>query len=567
MGKDLTVRTVRLPVTLAVVVALTASACGGKGGSNGAGAPPPPKVEIGQADINPVDPALLQDGGELKWPVIDFPAQFNELQGDASSGDIPPITRSMMPTPSLEKADGTFRPDPDYVESFELVSKDPQKVHYKLNPKAHWSDGTPITWADYKSQVDATSGKNPAFVVLSTAGYANVSEVTRGADDYDFTLTYSPKYAEWGNLFRALYPKSMTSNPEEFNKGWAAGPKVTGGPFKVQEINQTTKTVIVKRDDSWWGNRPKLDRIIFRNLSTTGGTASMDALANGGLDFSGIAGNLDAFKRAQSLPGVVLRKATLPNLRWIMFNGAGSSPLGDPEVRKAVARGIDVASITKAEVSQLIPDARPLGNHIFVEGFPGYQDNSAGYGFDPEAAKKRLDELGWKLDGQFRKKDGKTLSIRDVVPADNKASDEEAVLVQHQLAAIGVEVKIDTVDSAGFFDKQITPGNFELTHFAQMEANLMTNILSSYVLGSQVQQNFGHIGSDKINKLLDQASQELDDSKRLQLLNEVDKELWNLGYALPLYRRPSIVAVRDKLANFGNSGLANDDYTRIGWMK
>jgi peptide/nickel transport system substrate-binding protein len=549
---------------LAVVVALTASACGSGGNS---GSAPPPKVAAGQSDMNPVDPALLQDGGELKWPVIDFPAQFNELQGDATSGDIPPITRSIMPTPVRKQPDASFAADPDYVESFELVSKDPQQVHYKLNRKAHWSDGTPITWADYKSQCQAMNGKNPAFVVLFTSGYANISDITRGADDYDFTVTYSPKYAEWAGVFEALYPKATTSDPETFNKGWADAPKVTGNAFKIGEINPTTKTVIVTRDDTWWGNRPKLDRIIFRNLSTTGGTASMDALANGGLDFSGTAGNLDAFKRAQSIPGVKLRNATLPNMRWFVFNGSGNSPLADPEVRKAIARGVDVASIAKAEVGQMIPDAKPLGNHIFVEGFPGYQDNSAGYGFDPEAAKKRLDELGWTLDGQFRKKEGRQLTIRDVVPVDNKASDEEAVLVQHQLAAIGVEVKIDQVPNSGFFDKQLIPGNFEVTHFAQMDATAMVTVLPSFDLSGQTEQNFGRIGNEKINGLLKQAAQELDDTKRYQLLNEVDKEVWNLGYGLPLYRRPSIVAAREKLANYGNPGLSTPDYTKIGWMK
>jgi peptide/nickel transport system substrate-binding protein len=368
-------------------------------------------------------------------------------------------------------------------------------------------------------------------------------------------------------VFQVLYPKSMTSDPTAFNKGWADGPKVTGAAFKIGEVNQTSKTVIVVRDDTWWGRKAKLDRIVFRNISTSGGIPSIDALANGGLDLASIAGNLDAYKRAQSIQGVVFRRATLPNLRWILFNGSGNSPLADPEVRKAVARGVDVASITKAEVSQLIPDAKPLGNHIFVEGFPGYQDNSAGYGFDPEAARKRLDELGWTLDGQFRKKEGRSLTIRDVVPAGNKASDEEAVLVQHQLAAIGVEVKVDQVDNAGFFDKKLAPGDFEVTHFAQMEANSMINIVSSYSLGANVQQNFGRIGNDKVNKLIQDASQELDVDKRRAILNDLDKQLWDLGYALPLYRRPSIVAAREKLANYGNPGLATADYTMIGWVK
>jgi peptide/nickel transport system substrate-binding protein len=180
---------VRKTVLLAVV--LVASACGS--GNSGGSAPPPSNVAVGTQDINPVPYEQVQDGGELKWPVQDFPATFNELSGDASSGDIPPITRSVMPTPSVEQPDATFKPNPEYLTSMELVSQEPEKVTYKLNRKAHWSDGSPITWEDYRSQWQALTGRNHDFVVLSTAGYENIADISRGADDYEFTATYNPK--------------------------------------------------------------------------------------------------------------------------------------------------------------------------------------------------------------------------------------------------------------------------------------------------------------------------------------------------------------------------------------
>ncbi|GDY33198.1 ABC transporter family substrate-binding protein [Gandjariella thermophila] len=556
----------RSPARLVAGAALAATLVAGcgtgpSGSPESSGAP----QAIGQNDINPVNPSRLADGGELKWPVEDYPAQFNMLHADATNGDIPPVVQSMMPTPVISDAAGTWSPNPAYLEWFQLSSTNPQKVTYRLNRAAHWSDGTPITWDDYRSQWAAVNGRDTSFHVLSTAGYANVVDIARGADDYEFTATFSPTYAEWKNLFQVLYPKSMTGDPDEFNRGWKDAPKLTGGPFTVGRLDPTGKTVTVVRDPGWWGEKPRLDRIVFRYVGS--GQQAVDALANGELDFTGVAADINVYQRARALPGIVLRRATLPNYRTIVFNGSGNSIVADPELRKAIMRGIDRVSIARALAGQLLPDAEPLGNHLYVKGFPGYQDNSAVVSYDPEAARRRLDQLGWRMDGRVRRRGGVELRIRDVVPAGTAASVQEAQMVQKQLREIGVDVQVQTVDSHGFFDQHVVPGDFDITHFAQMgTGSPVTDALSSFTVGPQAQQNYGRIGDDRINRLLNEAAGELDDARRFQLLNQADQELWNLGHSLPLYRRPSIVAVRDRLANFGDVGLASVAYTRIGWL-
>jgi peptide/nickel transport system substrate-binding protein len=561
-------RTPRALLAVAVTVtasALLLSACGGSAGSSA----PPPTKQIGQNDINPLARDQVKDGGVLQWGVQAYPANFNMLAIDASSGDIPPVIQSFEPTPAIADAAGNWNPDPDYVESFKLVSSDPQKVEYKLNPKAKWSDGTPITWEDYKSEWQALNGKNTAFQPLSTAGYASISTIDKGADDYAFTVTYSPKLAEWSNLFNVLYPKSLTSDPDEFNHGWKDQPKVTAGPFKIDNLDKTGNNVTVVPDPKWWGDKPKLDKIVFKYYSST--NVEVDGLASGAFDFAGVSSNLDAYKRTSTMKNVTLRRANLPNYREIVFNGAGNSILNDQKLRIAIIKGINRDPIAKAEISQLIPNAQPLGNHIFLPGFPGYQDNSAGYLYNQDEAKKELDADGWTLPAgaKFRSKNGKQLTIRDAISAGAKSSLDEAQLVQQQLAAIGVDLQIVQDDPNTFFDEHITPGDFDIANFAQMGdgAPPVNNAQSWFTTGDQALGNSGRIGDASINKLLDQASAELDQDKRFALLNEVDKQVWALGHSLPLYQRPSIVAVRNGLANFGNSGLASTDYTKIGWAK
>ena len=75
-----------------------------------------------------------------------------------------------MPRAFRVAADGSTTVNTDYFTSVELTSNNPQVVTYTINPKAVWSDGTPITWEDIASQINATSGKDKAFAIASPNG-------------------------------------------------------------------------------------------------------------------------------------------------------------------------------------------------------------------------------------------------------------------------------------------------------------------------------------------------------------------------------------------------------------
>jgi peptide/nickel transport system substrate-binding protein len=81
------------------------------------------------------------------------------------------------------------------------------------------------------------------------------------------------------------------------------------------------------------------------------------------------------------------------------------------------------------------------------------------------------------------------------------------------------------------------------------------------------ESNFGKIGSPEIDAKIEQTLNELDADKTRALANELDKQIWADGVSLPLFQTPGNVAVRSNLANFGAAGLADVDYTKIGFMK
>ncbi|BBX31001.1 MULTISPECIES: ABC transporter family substrate-binding protein [Mycolicibacterium] len=545
-----------------VVTGLVLTGCsGGNDETPSAGG----NAEVGTtSDINPQDPANLKQGGNLRLALTEFPSNFNPLHLDGNTGDVGALSKPTLPRAFNIAADGTTSVNTDFFTNVELTGTNPQVVTYTINPKAVWSDGTPITWEDIKSQAEANSGKDPAFVIAAPNGFERVASVTRGVDDRQAVMTFAKPYADWQGMFAGngrLLPKSMTANPEVFNKGQLNGPGPSAGPFIVSNIDRGAQRITLTRNPKWWGTPPLLDSITYLVLADE---ARMPALRDNAIDATGTT-SLDELTTARKTPGIAIRRAPSPSWYHFTFNGAPGSILSDPALRRAVAKGIDRQAIANFTQRGLTDNPVPLNNHIFVAGQKGYQDNSAPVAFNPEQAKAELDALGWKLNGQFREKDGKRLVIRDVF-YDAGSTKQVAQVAQNTLAQIGVELKLDSKPGTGFFTNYISKGDFDISQFAFLgDAFPLSSLTQIYAQNGA--SNFGHIGSPEIDAKIEQTLAELDPEKARAFANELDTMLFEEVFSLPLFQSPGNVAVRDTLANFGAFGLADADYTKIGFIK
>ncbi|MDT5323728.1 MAG: glutathione transport system substrate-binding protein [Mycobacterium sp.] len=546
----------------ALVVALTITAC-----SSGEQKPPSAggEAEVGtSSDMNPQDPATLRQGGNLRLALTEFPSNFNSLHIDGNTADAGAMLRATMPRAFRVASDGSTTVNTDYFTSVELTGTNPQAVTYTINPKAVWSDGTPITWEDIASQINATSGKDKAFAIASQNGSDRVASVIRGVDDRQAVMTFAKPFADWQGMFAGntmLLPKSMTANPEVFNTGQLKGPGPSAGPFIVSALDRTAQRITLTRNPKWWGPPPLLDTITYLVLDDA---ARIPALQNNALDATGVA-SLDELTIARRTPGISIRRA--PSASWyhFTFNGAPGSILADKALRLAIAKGIDRQAIANVSQRGLVDNPVPLNNHIYVAGQEGYQDNSAVVAYDPEKAKQELDGLGWRMNGQFREKDGKQLVIRDVL-YDSQTTRQVGQIAQNTLAQIGVKLELDAKSGGGFFTNYIIVGDFDIAQFSWVgDAFSLCCLNQIYTTGAD--SNFGKISSPEIDAKAEDVTNELDPAKARTLANEVDKLIWAEGFSLPLFQSAGNSAVRSTLANFGPAGIGDVDYTKIGFMK
>ncbi|WP_240506718.1 ABC transporter family substrate-binding protein [Thermoactinospora rubra] len=515
-------------------------------------------------DLNVVARDRVREGGTLRWGIATFPTQWNANHVDGDSATVRTVVDALMPAPFRSDERGRVSPDADYVLREAVTAVHPrQTVTLRLNPEARWSDGTPITWEDYRAQWRAMTG--PAYRASSTTGYQDIQSVARGRDEHEVVITFGRRFADWRSLFRPLYPRSANASPAAFATAWLDRIPVTAGPFKVESIDTLARIVTLVRDDAWWGDRARLDRIVYRAM---GRQALAGAFAAGEIDVFDVAPSAADYVRVKAIPGAVVRRAAGPGFRHLTLNGR-SPILSDPRVRRAVAMAVDRQAVAQAGLRGLDWPGTVPNNHFFMGVQHGYQDNAGALGVhDAAGAAALLEEAGWRAAGQTRRKDGKELVLRFVLPAGSPQAESEGTLLRHMLGRVGIGLTLHPVPSGDFFARHVIPGDYDLATFSY--AATPFPVSGSYgvyagAAGGRWHANLGRIGSPEIDMALRAAAAELDPELARDHANVADRLIWEAVNVIPLYQRPQLVAVRPALANIGARGLRDLRYQDIGF--
>ncbi|AQZ65321.1 Oligopeptide ABC transporter, periplasmic oligopeptide-binding protein OppA (TC 3.A.1.5.1) [[Actinomadura] parvosata subsp. kistnae] len=557
------------------VLALAVAACGGGGGSQNK---QPNAEQSKQAQeqmastpsvaINPVPYEQVKDGGTFTLSIGQWPTQWNGNHVDGNQRDTAVMLDPIMPQLMLSDENAEFTPNPDYVTDIKNETKDgKQVVTYTLNEKATWSDGTPITYKDLQAEWKANNGENKKFKPASTDGWDKIESIEKGDSDKVAVVTFKEPYLEWQGLFtRAtswLFPAEHMGSPEAVEKDYLQKIPVTAGPFKVESIDEGTKTLTLVRDDKWWGKKAKLDKLIFRAIPDP--SAEVNAFANGELDAVDIpSGSPADLKRAKEVPNAEIRKALSPNWRHITVNNQ-SEFLKDKSVRQAIQYAINRDVITQSDLKDMEWPIQTLGNHVFMNNDKRYVDNSGDLGkYNLEKAKQLLDAAGWKQEGEVRKKDGKELSLDFVIPASTPTSKTESELTQAMLKEAGVKVEVKTVPVDKFFTDFIIKGDFDLVAFSWIGTPLPFGGLPQiYKTGSE--SNFPKSNDPAVDAAIDAVGKATDPAKAAELANAADKLIWDMVHTIPLYQLPDIRAVKKTVANYGAPGYKYFNWGEVGF--
>ncbi|HVC14310.1 MAG TPA: ABC transporter substrate-binding protein [Acidimicrobiales bacterium] len=306
--------------------------------------------------------------------------------------------------------------DPALITQAELQSTTPETVVYTINPRAVWSDGKPVTAADFeytwraergmggpvgvpaKSGSSGTAAKSkvgdappttvPTTPVVTTPvvtttlpgatgttgpelGYRQITSVTPSANGRSVTVVFKTPYADWQSLFDDLLPAHVLQRT-----GWdphctTLDPAIdlSAGPFVLRKV-VPGKEVVLVRNAKWWEQLPAVAKIVVRIAS---GPAELSQwLASGEVDVALPTGyDQHYLQSVTSQPALVSQSQISTTLLQLEFSTTAPYT-ANVDVRLAIAHAVDRQALVNGVVGWADSTIVPAASHLVTQGQQGY---------------------------------------------------------------------------------------------------------------------------------------------------------------------------------------------------
>lgn len=356
------------------------------------------------------------------------------------------------------------------------ISEDGLTYTFHLRDDWSWSDGTPITSADYLYSYDAVaSGEVEA--PGSLLGVLDSIESVVAVDDYTIEITFleadcgSLSIADTIPVVPAHYFTERFPNYADMNEANFLEAPVSAGDFTFANFRPGEQvTLLASQDypDALLGFVVP-EGWVFRNVADQ--NAQVEQFREGVFTFMGVPQSFqEEFREAAANGEYQISETPISNPRYIFWNLAdptnpqsatddegnpldqGHHPVfGDVRVRQALAMGMDFDAINEGVFfGGGVPMAVPVAPWSWA-----YNPDLAPWAFDPDRAGELLTEAGWtdedgdgvrECHGCLYAEEGAPLEFDLITNAGNTSNESLGAVLQDQWGRLGVRVNFTPVD-------------------------------------------------------------------------------------------------------------------------
>jgi peptide/nickel transport system substrate-binding protein len=426
---------------------------------------------------------------------------------------------------TLVSWDTDFNIIPELAQSWEIL-EDGSGIVFNLVPNAVFHDGTAC---------DATAVKWNLDRILNPDNNSNqrgqLEQAVASVEATDPTTLFIALKKQWRPLLAALgeRPGFFVSPTTVENSGdqFALNP-VGSGPFKFVEWVPDSHIIVERFEDYWDEGKPYLDRIEMRHVPDTQVAVTMVRTGEAQLTDEVDPPMVEALADATDLHVV-----NYESWRWnSMQMDVDKPPFDNTDFRQALAYGTD-----RETVLQLVfGGTGRVMTHPIAGGWAYDPQLDSLMQYDPAKAQELLASSGVA---------GQTLTMT----TDNTRINTDLVqLLQAQYQELGVNVQIETVDSADYFslikDDTIPWGPANWTPRADPDG------LLRILWHSTGFQNSNGYNNPEVDRLLDEAAGIYDTAEAAELYHEAERIIVEDASYVFIQAPAEFAVVRNEVGGF-----------------
>ncbi|OMD99844.1 nickel ABC transporter substrate-binding protein [Paenibacillus odorifer] len=435
---------------------------------------------------------------------------------------------------------------PSLAESWD-ISEDGKVYTFHLRHDVKFSDGTEFNADAVKFSFERWI-KDPA----NSLNVATAMQSLVVVDEHTITMTFNKAYYPFLTELSFARPVRIISPSAVEPAGDITGKfiKAIGTGAWMAESYKTDQEAILVRNPKYWGEMPKLSKIILKVIPDP--QSRVLALQAGDIDIAG--GQMGKIP-VESVPvieadsSLTLQKAQGTNSHFMIFNYK-TPALQDLNVRKAINLAINKKSIVEDLMDGIGSEAQSL----FPLTVPYVtESNNTWYGFNPLEAKQLLAAAGYTdSDGDgIVQKDGAQLELNFVLQqAEYPEWKSISELVQSELKEIGIRVNLQVLEPNAYYDALWTSKAYDLIMYRTYDDayNPHAFLLSLF---HKTADASAVVWSDPgLESLIDTAVGTTDIQERQTAYDSIFSKLYQEAMFAAIYFPDDILAVNNRVTGF-----------------
>lgn len=511
--------------------------------------------------------ATLDNGsGQLRFCVHNEPKTFNPVLVEDGAAE---LIRYMTGGFLVRVNRTTQELEPELATKW-AVSSDGRRITFQLRKSLKFSDGTPFDATDVAYTVKTLFDPQLHSPVADAFGVQASIPVAEVLGPDSVAVTFAKPVASLPRLFDQVAIMPSRSPLKE---------KAVLGAFYVSEYKPGSHVLLSRNPEYWKRDAqqrklPYLDSVRIQIQSNR----DLEALA-----FS--RGELDIITPLDSTIYEQLRKQSSSQVadlgpsmssEFFWFNQVPTSDV--PDYKKAwfrtrAFRNAISMAINRDDICRIV-----YGGHAAPAAGPFPSSNQLWYARtliahrpDTEGAKKLLLQAGFKMrDGALWDATGNRVSFSLITNAGNKTREKIAALMQSDLQAIGVEMKIVTVDFSGLIARMTRTFQYEACLLGlvnvDVDPNGMMNVWMSSSSNHQWNPNQKSPATEweaEIDRAMLAQANEPSEAKRKVLFDKVQEIVRTEEPFIYLVHPNALVAVSSRVRNVAKTPLTPDVLSTI----